>query len=113
MNLILMTLLIIGSIILNIILLLMTKKFKDYKFIGRENKCNKKHIGLLYEFWKKQIIIISFGITLSFISIFIDINNKVVLNTFIILSGLYSFIAIVLGIYNYNNFNKGINKLLN
>ena len=109
-----MILLIIGSTLLNIIFLLKTKKFKNYKSINNlKEKFNKKYTRLLYEFWKSQIIIISFGVTLSFISIFIDINNEIVVNTFIILGVLFSLIAIIFGIYNYNSFNKGINKLLN
>ena len=99
-----MIFLIIVSTLLNIIFLLKTSKFKNYKSINYlKEKFNKNYAKLLYEYWKSEIIIISIGITLSFISFFIDINNKVVLSTFIILSVLYSFIAITFGIYNCNS----------
>ena len=101
------------AVILNLIFILLTRKFKNYKpIIALGDKYKKECIKALNKLWKNQIIIVAIGITLSFLYAFVDIDNKIVLNTFIILCNIYSFISIVLGIYNYNSFNKSINNLL-
>lgn len=106
--------LIVGTVLLNFIVIFRTRKFKYYEAIKNHGEKYKREcIGLLNKLWEKQIIIIALGITVSFLSIFIDVNNKIVLNTFLFLGSLYIFIASILGIYNYNSFNKNINSLLN
>lgn len=106
--------LIIATVLLNFIFIFVTRKFKYYEpIIELGEKYKRECIGLLNKLWKKQIIIIALGITLCFLSIFIDVENRIVLNTFLFLSSVYSFIGIILGIYNYNSFNKSISILLN
>ena len=106
--------LIIITVLLNFIFISVTRKFKHYELIIKTGEKYKREcILLLNKLWKKQIIIIALGITLCFLSIFVDKNNSIVLNTFLVLSSIYIFIAIILGVYNYNSFNKSISGLLN
>ena len=113
MSLLISVFLVISTVLLNF-LLLISKKLRDYRLVIDLNDLHKsKYFILLNKLWKKEIAIVSLGITLCFLSIFIESSNKTVLNTFFILSSLYSFIGIGLGIYNHNSFNKEIYYLLN
>lgn len=106
--------LIIVTVLLNFIFIFVTRKFKCYEpIIELGEKYRRECIGLLNKLWKKQIIIIALGITLCFLALFIDVDNRVALNTFLFLSSVYNLSGIILGIYNYNSFNKSISILLN
>lgn len=114
MRLIISTILIVATTLLNLIFILLTKKYKDFKLITElGHKAKGECISLLSRLWKKQIILVALGITLCFLSIFIDVDNRIVLYTFEILGALYSLIGISSGIFNYTKFNKNIGILLN
>ena len=113
MKLFISVILIIVTALLNFIFIFLTRKYKYHKSIIDLGKIyRREYITSLNKLWKKQIFIVSICITLCFLAIFIDANNKIVLNTFLSLTILYSFIGIILGIYNYNCFNKLISNLL-
>lgn len=114
MSLLISIIFIIATIVVNFIFIFSTRKYKCYKpVIELGHKAKIECITLLNGFWKKEILIVAIGITLCFLSIFIDTNNKIILGTFLCLSILYSFIAIISGIYNYKSFNRSISNLLN
>ncbi|MCF0148670.1 MAG: hypothetical protein HUJ77_09775 [Clostridium sp.] len=114
MSLLISIIFIIAAMVVNFMFILSTRKYKCYKPVKElGHKAKIECITLLNGFWKKEILIVAIGITLCFLSIFIDVNNKIILGTFISLSVLYSFISLISGIYNYKSFNKGISNLLN
>ena len=115
MNLLMIKYLILGSIVLNLIVIIATRKFKVYNPIINASAHYKiEGIKLLKKLWKWQIIIVAIGITLFFLSILIkDNSSTLAIKTFILISNLYVFISVILGTYNYNSFNRNIVNLLN
>lgn len=102
------------TVLLNFTFIFGTKKYRYYNpimILG--DKYKKECIKALNKLWKNEITIVALGVTLCFLYVLIEFNSKIVINTFIILCNIYSFIAIALGIYNYNSFKKSINVLLN
>lgn len=114
MNLSIIKYLIIGAIVLNLIVIFSTRKFKMYNpIINAGTDYKREGIKLLKNLWKKQIIIIAIGITLFFLSILINDNsNYLAIKTFMFLSNIYVFISVILGTYNYNSFNRKIVNLV-
>lgn len=114
MKLFISIILIIVTALLNFIFIFLTRKYKNHKsIIGLGNISRIEYITSLNKLWKKQIFIVSIGITLCFLTIFIDVNNKIVSDTFLALTILYGFVGIISGIYNYKGFNNRISNLLN
>lgn len=114
MNLSIIKYLILGAILLNLIVIFATRKFKVYNpIINAEANYKIEGIKLLKNLWKRQIIIIAIGITLFFLYILIKDNGSILaIKTFIFISNLYVFISVILGTYNYNSFNRKIVNLL-
>lgn len=114
MKLFISIILIIVTVLLNFIFIFLSRKYKNNKSIIDFRSISRvKYITSLNKLWKKIIFIVSIGITLCFLAIFIDANNKTVSNTFLGLTILYSLVGTILGIYNYKCFNKSISNLLN
>ncbi len=114
MNLSITKYLILGAIVLNLIVIFGTRKFKVYNpIINADAHYKIEGIKLLKNIWKRQIIIVAIGITLFFLSILIkDNSSTLAIKTFIFISNLYVFISVILGTYNYNSFNRKIVNLL-
>ncbi|WP_066893013.1 hypothetical protein [Clostridium nigeriense] len=115
MSLVIIKLLILGSIILNLIIILGTRKFKEDKNNINSSIIYKRELFiLLRKLWIKEIILVSIGVTLLFISIFIKESiNEIAVNTLKILCNFYIFISVLLGSYNYNKFNRDVANLIN
>lgn len=109
MKLLISIILIIVTVLLNVILIVLSNKYKDSNInIKSKNISKSELITSLNKLLKKEIFIIA--ITLGFLVFFIENSNKIVSNVFFTLSILYSFICSILGIYNYNCFNNLLNK---
>lgn len=114
MSIILLNYLLLGVILLNLLVILGTRKFKkNNKIINANAEYRREGIKLLQDLWKKQIIMIAIGVTLFLLAILIEENdNKIAIKTFAVISNLYVLISALLATYNYNNFNRGIANLL-
>ncbi|WP_411167987.1 hypothetical protein ACH36K_12690 [Clostridium sp. MB05] len=107
--------LILGVVLLNLLVILGTRKFnKNTKIVNVNVEYRREGIKLLKSLWKKQIMMIAIGVTLFLLAILIKENdNKIAINTFAVIGNLYVLISALLATYNYNNFNRSIANLLN
>ena len=107
--------LLLGVIVLNLLVIIGTNKFKRYEpLISAKVQYKREGINLLKSLWKKQIILIAIGVTLFISSILIkDNTNYVAIKTFEVMANIYILIAALLATYNYNNFNRNIANILN
>ncbi|WP_250454969.1 hypothetical protein [Clostridium tertium] len=85
MSIILLNYLLLGVVLLNLLVILGTRKFKkNNKIINANAEYRREGIKLLQDLWKKQIIMIAIGVTLFLLAILIKENdNKIAINTFI------------------------------
>lgn len=107
--------LLLGVVVLNLLVIFVTRKFKnDTKIVNANVEYRREGIKLLKSLWKNQIIMIAIGVTLFLLAILIkESDNKIAINTLAVISNLYVLISALLCIHNYNNFNKSIANLLN
>ncbi|WP_291653643.1 hypothetical protein [Clostridium sp.] len=114
MSITLLKYLLLGVVLLNLLVILGTRKFKkNNEIVNTNSEYRREGIKLLKDLWKKQIIMIAIGVTLFLLAILIKENdNKIAINTFAVISNLYVLISALLATYNYNNFNRSIADLL-
>jgi len=107
--------LLLGVIVLNLLVVIGTNKFKSYKpLINAKVEYRRESMKLLKSLWKKQIILIAIGVSLFISAILIkDNTNYVAIRTFEVIANIYILIAALLSTYNYNNFNRNIANILN
>lgn len=115
MSITLLKYLLLGVVLLNLLVILGTRKFKKNNVIVNANfEYRREGIKLIKKLWKNQIIIIAIGVTFFLLAILIkENNNKIAINTFAVISNLYILISALLATYNYNNFNRSMYNLLN
>lgn len=112
MSLIVSSILIILTILINCRFLHLTKNYKEYTNLIKLRD-RKEEIKLLNKFWKKQISIIAIGVMLIFLLFFVDSNNKVVFNTFSVIVILYVIICNFFGVYSYKILKKNYKYIEN
>ncbi|MCR1949695.1 hypothetical protein NSA50_01320 [Clostridium sp. DSM 100503] len=115
MSIIVLKYLLLGVVLLNLLVILGSRKFKkNIEIVNATLEYRREFSKLLKDLWKNQIIMIAIGVTLFLLAILIRENdNKIAINTFAVISNLYVLISAFLATYNYNNFNRGIVNLLN
>lgn len=114
MSLSIIKVLIFGSVILNLRIILGIRKFNENEEKVKISSYKRELFILIRNVYLKEIIIISLGVTLLFISVFIKESlNELAIIIFEILCSFYIFISVVVGSYNYKKFNRDTADLLN